>query len=200
MKTKPFKRMIHRFRRPLLCLLLAGLGLSSAFSQEFKDLKFKDKLFLGGNFGLMFGTETYVNLSPVVGYRLTERLSAGLGPIYQYYSLKTIGERFKSHIYGGRGFASYTVIRDLNKVIPLGIPLAIFGHVEYEALNMERQLIDFPLSLDTGRFWLENVLVGGGFGQPVGQRSSFQIMILWNLNETAASLYQNPVVRFGFSF
>lgn len=179
---------------------LALLTGNSLPAQDFDQLSWKQKVFFGGNFSLMLGTETYIDLSPVAGYRITRRLSAGAGPIYQFYSIKTFGGRYSFHIYGGRAFASYTVINDLNRLIPLGFSTSIFAYTEDEALNMERKLLDVMLPEGSGRFWLNNMLVGGGIGQPVGKRSSFNIMILWSLNETAASLYQNPLVRFGFSF
>ena len=34
------------------------------------------RLFFGGNFGLTFGNFTFINVSPVVGYRLTDKFSA----------------------------------------------------------------------------------------------------------------------------
>jgi hypothetical protein len=42
--------------------------------------------------------------------------------------------------------------------------------------------------------------VGGGVYQPIGRRSGFLIMVLWNLNETASSPYSNPIFRIGFNF
>ena len=41
---------------------------------------FKDRLFFGGNLGLYFGSLTYVNISPTIGYRFSDRFGAGLGP------------------------------------------------------------------------------------------------------------------------
>ncbi len=45
----------------------------------------KSKLFVGGNLGLAFGTYTIVNVSPLVGYRFTNVLAAGVGVNYSYY-------------------------------------------------------------------------------------------------------------------
>src|SRR5690625_7764740 len=38
----------------------------------------KEKLFFGGNIGLSFGSMTYINLSPLIGYRFSKMLSAGI--------------------------------------------------------------------------------------------------------------------------
>lgn len=46
----------------------------------------KDKLFIGGNFGLSFGDYTLINVSPQVGYRFNRWLAAGAGPNFIYSS------------------------------------------------------------------------------------------------------------------
>ncbi|MCK4631282.1 MAG: hypothetical protein KAT40_07550, partial [Bacteroidales bacterium] len=74
----------------------------------------------------------------------------------------------------------------------------LFAHAEYEALSLERQYFD--LSGTEGRFWLKSVLVGGGISQPLSDRASANIMLLWNLNETANTLYNSPILRFGINF
>ena len=33
-----------------------------------------DRMFFGGNFGLQFGNPTLIDISPLVGFRMTERL------------------------------------------------------------------------------------------------------------------------------
>jgi hypothetical protein len=47
----------------------------------------KSKLFFGGNFGFSFGSyNTFVNVSPQLGYRFNKYLAAGVGINGQYYS------------------------------------------------------------------------------------------------------------------
>src|SRR5664279_2012655 len=46
---------------------------------------FKERLFFGGNIGLMFGTITDIELSPIVGYWLLPRLAIAAGPEYRFY-------------------------------------------------------------------------------------------------------------------
>lgn len=140
---------------------------------------FSDRLFYGGNFGLMFGTVTYIELSPLIGYRITDRLSAGPGVSYIYmqdnrYDLST-------SIYGGRLFARYNFTDYL------------FGHGEYEVLNLVT-----PYSLN-GRTNLTSIFVGGGYRQRLGSNSFLNIMGLWNINDSEYSIYRNPIIRMGFS-
>ncbi len=156
------------------------------------------RFFFGGNFGLQFGSITNIEVSPIAGYRIFPWFSVAAGPKYQLYGENYAGFKFNTHIYGGRTFTRIIVIGDFNEFIPLGFHGGLFAHAEYEALNLERQYFDFTGS--EGRFWLKSVLVGGGISQPISDRASVNIMLLWNLNETANSLYNNPVFRFGINF
>ena len=158
------------------------------------------RYFFGGNFGLQFGSITNIEVSPIAGYRIFPWFSVAAGPKYQLYGENYAGFKFKTHIYGGRAFARIMVIGDLDEFIPLGFHGGLFAHVEYEALNLERQYFDLIGS--EGRFWLNSVLVGGGISQPLSDRASANIMLLWNLNETSStlSLYNSPIIRFGINF
>src|SRR5215217_1524229 len=48
----------------------------------------KEKLFVGGNFGLSIGDYTLINISPQIGYRFSNFFAAGLGVNGQYISIK----------------------------------------------------------------------------------------------------------------
>jgi hypothetical protein len=50
-----------------------------------------DKLYFGGGLGFS-GNSSWVtfSISPIVGYKITERLSAGVGISYQYTNYKDI--------------------------------------------------------------------------------------------------------------
>lgn len=156
------------------------------------------RFFFGGNFGLQFGSITNIEVSPIAGYRIFPWFSVAAGPKYQLYGENYAGFKFYTHIYGGRTFLRIIVIGDFDEFIPLGFHGGLFAHTEYEALNLERQYFD--LTGSGGRFWLKSVLVGGGISQPISERASVNIMVLWNLNETANSLYNSPIIRFGINF
>lgn len=158
------------------------------------------RFFFGGNFGLQFGSITNIEVSPVAGYRILPWFSVAAGPKYQLYGENYATIKYTTHIYGGRAFVRAMLIRDIDEFIPIGFHGGLFAHAEYEVLNLERQYFDFSAS--DGRFWLKSFLVGGGISQPLSDRASANIMLLWNLNETtnALSLYRNPVLRFGINF
>jgi len=149
-----------------------------------KKQSFKDRVFLGGNLGLQFGTVTLIEISPLVGYKITDDLSAGIGFTYQYYKDTRFNPDYSTNIIGGRTFARYYIYKDF------------FAHSELEILNYDAYY--WPSS-DKDNITITNVLVGGGYNQWISQRASVGIMILWNLNEDINSLYTNPIFRIGFN-
>jgi hypothetical protein len=195
---------INRSARLLVFLLILIQCIIPAISfaqadEEDQDLRPIDRLFFGGNFGLMFGTVTNVEISPLVGYYLTPRLAAGAGIRFEYFRDKGYYEPYQTTIYGGNIFSRYTIIRNLGEGLNIRINSGIFTQVEYEALSLEREYFEPPYTGD-GRFIVHSILVGGGLIQPIGRRSALLLTVLYNLNETSRSPYSNPVVRVGFTF
>jgi hypothetical protein len=144
---------------------------------------FKDKMFVGGNLGFQFGTITFADISPLVGYRITDRISAGVGVTYQYYHYQDKYYNFQTNVYGGRVFGRYMFTKN------------IFGHVEYEYLNLEAYDF-FPYR----RVGVENLMGGGGFIQRFGHNSGLEALILYNFTESAYTPYSNPIFRVGVIF
>ena len=70
------KRSLYIF---IFFILLGGLTTGRLEAQREEPASFMDKLFLGGNFGLQFGTVTNIEFSPLVGYHITNRLAGGVG-------------------------------------------------------------------------------------------------------------------------
>jgi len=148
---------------------------------------FKDNLFFGGSLGLQFGSQTYVELAPIIGYSITERLAAGLGIKYIYYHFKDeyYNYNYSTNIYGGGPFLRYFVLEGL------------FLHTEVEVLNME---VPDPYYIKYTRENITSVFVGGGYRQMMGARSALDLLLLFNVNENRNSPYVNPILRIGFGF
>ena len=72
----------------LFSLCLMSFLFSFAQDESGKGFQ-KERLFVGGNFGLSFGDQVFVNLSPIVGYRFSELFAAGVGINGQYVSVKS---------------------------------------------------------------------------------------------------------------
>jgi len=191
-------RAMRRIGAVICIFLLSAVIGKSLYGQETEEMTLRDRIYFGGDFSLMFGTVTFIEVSPIVGYRFTPRFSSGIGATYQYYREKTfINTVEKSHIYGGRIFSRYIFLKDLNEFIPVGLHAGLLGYCEYEFLNLESFFS--PLH-ESGRFWLHSFYLGGGLELPVGRRSRMNLLVLFNLNDTGESPYSNPVVRIGILF
>lgn len=164
----------------MFVLFNTNLKAQSIVVKPANDNPIKNRFYTGGNFSLAFGSVTFIDISPLVGYKITEEWHVGTGASYMY--LKYNDYLYGINIYGGRIFTSYYILENL------------FLHVEEEWLSLgtdnEESKID--------RIDIYSTLVGGGYSQRMGSSSAFNILILYNLNETELSPYPNPVIRMGF--
>jgi len=150
---------------------------------------FAKRLRYGGSFGAFFGQQTYIELSPKVGYKVNERLVAGLGLNYIYFSTRDYGQKFVTHIYGPTVFAQYALISGL------------FAYGEYNAYNVA---VYNPLPpYEEKRIWIGSAPVGIGYYSG-GQMGGVYLSILYDLINNPASPYYNggmPILlRVGFLF
>lgn len=157
---------------------------------------FFDRFVFGGGLGLQFGTLTFIDVSPMIGYKITERLESGIGLTYKYYKYndfytdQTTGQKIdlKSDMYGASVYSRYHILEN------------VFAHVEFERLryNYENiyssggQIIRDPLHT-----YINGLFVGGGLRQNITKGSFLYIMALWDLIEDPNSPYQNPIIRMG---
>lgn len=149
-----------------------------------KDHKILDRIDFGGYLGATFGDVTYVEVSPLASYRITPKFHAGLGLTYMYYNSSYY--HHSSNSYGGSIFARYFVWKDL------------FVHFEYAPLYVSNPLIPPGTPIRVETHWAQDILVGGGYRQWIGDKAFMSLMLLWNLNETYLSPYINPIFRIGF--
>jgi hypothetical protein len=145
---------------------------------------FKDNLVLGGGLDVRFGDYTVVGISPLIGYRITEKLLGGFNLTYRYFENNLPGMSYSTSTYGIAPFLRYQIYGGL------------FAHVEYEAIYGE-------WDYQRDAFWIDSFFVGGGYMVPIGNNGFFGLYLLWNLTEDPNYIiYSNPVVRtsFGFGF
>lgn len=155
----------------------------------------RERFFYGGSFGLMLGTITDIEASPIIGFWVLPRVAIAAGPNYRFYK-----DRFdRTTIYGGRIYSDLVIIRDFGSLIPIGANLGIFLHAENESLSLESSFWKNP-PVFSERFWINTVLAGPGLSQMLGRRSSLNFMVLWALNETEYGVYSNPELRISFTF
>lgn len=147
--------------------------------------RFIDRIYTGGNLGVQFGRETFVEVSPIVGYRFTDKFSAGIGFSYKYYRYRDTQFELESNVYGGKVFGRYFFTDYL------------FGYAEFEHLNLDA----FDFYPNKRRVDVESLLAGGGYFQRFSENSNSGLfaMILYNFTESAYTPYSNPIVRVGFN-
>ncbi|MCS6981821.1 MAG: hypothetical protein N2110_07630 [Flavobacteriales bacterium] len=132
--------------------------------------RFWDRTFVGGNLGLQLGVYTYINLSPVVGYRVSDHFQSGVGLTYIFrsYGAAFAGVPISDHTVGWKYFAQTFVVR------------GFFIHKEFESLNYP----DYDWLLPgnrPSRNWGNALWLGPGFQQNFGLRSFSQVMLLYNV-------------------
>ena len=186
-------------KKTVLLLLITALSFS-LFAQENEDGR-KGRFFLIPELWLSFGPSTYIDISPMVGYHVFDRLAVGLGPHYIFLSQKATAAYpydYQTHSYGLKGFARFSLITHAEEFLPLNLFNELFVHLEYEGLSLEKAYYVPPFNED-GRFIYQGILVGGGISQRVGLYNSVSFTVLWNINESSTSPYSNPVFRVGFN-
>lgn len=139
-----------------------------------------DRLVPGGNFAINFGNPFFIDISPRLGYLVTDKLLLGLGGTYMSFS-STFG---KANFFGGQAFSRFQVMDNF------------FANAELDFLNVP----DLYGNLDGGRKWLVSPLIGGSYVVPFGKRGGIQATLLYNLNyQNAYSPYASPIIwRMGF--
>ncbi len=147
-----------------------------------------ERITFGGDFGLSFGTITYVNISPLVGYRFTDHFTGGTGFIYQYinYSPAVFGYELQSSTYGGRLFGRYRFLENF------------FGTMELQGLNVDAYNLRYER---TGRATIPVMLLGGGYLTEIGDRSFFSLSVTYDIIQDFNSpYYKRPVFQAGVIF
>lgn len=168
--------------------LLCQSGAAVAAEPDFDDLDRRERIFVGGFVGLQFGTLTDVSVSLHAGYRVTRRLSAGLGGAYQFTSDTWFGNSYSSHMYGGSVFARFNVYSHF------------FLHGEYKRLRLQSRIPPFDPDFDPDTrttITEDNYFIGAGYGFPVSDNLRMNFLLLYNLNSKSQAYRDNPLFRVG---
>ena len=188
--------------KKIIILFLSVLFSINLFAQSDNSLKdtpwlAKQRFYLGGTGGLSFGQVTYVEVAPLVGYKLTDRFSIGINPKYTYihYKYTNNGQYstpdYETHIWGGSFFARYFILDN------------VFLSGEYELNNYEA-LVVLPnfAGYEVRRITVGSLLLGGGYFQRFGNGGSgLSIQVLYDVLQNPYSPYSGiPVIRAGAVF
>ena len=179
--------------KKLLLLTLGILMGSLAYGQREVDMEqkpaFKDRVFFGGGFGLGGGSNSfYVSASPLVGYMLTNKWSAGVGLNYTYVRYDNINQN--DNQYGLLAFTRYNIYRQF------------FLQAQYDYINYTRYyFVPGSNELFDERDSYSRFLAGGGISQPLGARGAINLVAMYDLSHSSSSPYGSPwVFQVYFSF
>ncbi|GHA60198.1 hypothetical protein [Pontibacter akesuensis] len=153
-----------------------------------EQLRFIDKLYFGGSLGLQFGTFTNISIMPTLSYAVFPKVFAGVGAVYHYKS----GGGVNFNNYGGRGYLQ-------GELVEIGGG-ALLAHGEVESLSVEYAYYDqMGRMMGKTRSSLTMPLVGLGYRQRISSKGSFDLLVLYNANDSFYNPYSNPVIRFGLN-
>lgn len=146
--------------------------------------KIKDKLTYGGNFQVWLNNPFFLFLSPTVGYAPIEKLNVGLGIIYNYTSADygSYG-RYTQSVFGVHSYVRYLVTD------------GVFVQVQYDKLRQP----DFYAAEPNKKVWVDYVMIGGGFRQPLGDKVALTSAVMYNLTPSPLSIYGSSrlIIQFG---
>jgi hypothetical protein len=156
----------------------------------------KEKIFVGGNFGLTFGDYTLINISPQVGYRFNNYLAAGLGINAQYISVKQYlygGQEYSKTSQGVTGLNIFGRVYPIDQIMIQVQPEAnyVFGNIKYYSNPPQTTKLDAVI--------VPSLLIGGGAVIPSG-RGSFIASVFYDILQDKNSPYgARPIYNFGYN-
>ncbi len=136
----------------------------------------KNNLFYGGYINLSLGHYSVIGIEPMVGYRLTRKMAAGLKVRYDYIRDSRYTETRTTSTYGGSVFARYLVTAKF------------YAQVEPATYNYESFYYGGG---SAGRDWVPMLLVGGGLIQPLSERTWLNAQILFDVLQDEKSPYED---------
>lgn len=157
----------------------------------------KEKLFVGGNFGLSIGSYTFINISPQLGYRFNEYFAAGFGINGQYVSERVRdpwGNNLSKHNRGIIGLNTFGRVYPFRFVMLQVQPEAnyLFGKDRYYTGSM-------PGTYNFGAEIVPSLLMGGGAVLQQG-RGALIISAMYDVLQQPNSPYgRRPVYNFGYN-
>jgi len=179
----------------------SGRPVNSRRRQEKEKGFNKDNIIYGGGLSLQFGNVTNVGITPVIGYKFSEKFAAGVGLGYGYVRFKDFYEVYdisqgrmllkplKMHSFSGSIWARYIVFDN------------VFVHAEPEYNIVKYN--DYPTGLNVEEkesLSIPACLVGAGYRFQLSDRASMVGMLLYDVVQDENSPYRNRIFpRLGFN-
>jgi len=189
----------------LFVLLLIGFLFSSVYAEENTITKSntsssqttqppsaESKWYYGGNIGFSFWNDYfYLGVYPLVGYKVTPKLSLGAKIGYAYIS----DDRYEpfpalnTSNYGASIFSRY-------RIVPQLYAHAEFAYWSYENISSFSTVNN---TYNTERYWVPYLLLGGGYSQNIGPNVWLFAEVLFDVINDENSPYESgePFISFG---
>ena len=134
------------------------------------------KVIIGGSLGFSFGSVTSVRINPLLGYKLTPKLTTGITGLYEYNSYDYAGYGRQNYSnYGGSIFSRF-------RFVPMAYLHAEFSYTNYEFSGFNNQKY---------RQGVPFIFLGGGFAQRVGRNTYAYGQILFDVLQDSNSPYSD---------
>ncbi len=147
---------------------------------------FWDRVVIGGNASLSFGTYTFIYIAPSLGYKFTDNFVAGPGFIYQYARIgeirqngQTIYESYETSVYGPKAFANFIILD------------RFYTGGQFEYLNHDVALVNPNTLAIVGydNIWTPVLFAEVGMMSTIGSKGFAQIGLRYNLLHDQNSPY-----------
>ncbi len=138
-----------------------------------KKSSFSEKVYYGGGLGFNFWGDYFrVSAEPMVAYKVTPKLSAGVKLMYEYIKYSTASETTYNN-FGGSIFSRFRVIPQF------------YIHVEFAYYSYQYS----SKILSSEREWVPFLLLGGGYSQQLSKNTWVYAQALWDVIQDEKSPY-----------
>ncbi len=145
---------------------------------------FHSGFFFGGGLGGGYSTySSYIQVTPIIGYRVTAHFQLGTRLTYMHQWYKDYNNvKYNYNIYGGSLFLRYIFLKSL------------YAQAEYEILSVP----DYYSPDANANRTVNSLFAGLGFIQHMGGKTFLTVSVLYNFLEDQYTPYSNPLIRVGF--
>ena len=162
---------MKKFGLIIIFLMLGTIAFAQWGDEQLSDKPdIRERIFTGGGVGASFSSYyDYVSISPLVGYRITNKLAGGLQLQYRYTKYKQ-APSYSTNDLGISPFLRFSIFGPF------------FLHAEYEYLSYEYPISYNGYDVVKARRGYDSFMAGGGFFQPIGRRAGFYLSALYNFS------------------
>lgn len=150
----------------------------------------ESKIYYGGGIGFSFWGDYFrISIEPMVGYKVTPKLSAGVKLMYEHIDDSRSAVDIVYNNYGGSIFSRYRVVPQF------------YLHAEYAYYNYNYKFKSESLESETISNWVPFLLLGGGYSQQVSKNTWLYVQALWDVIQDDNSPYSSgdPWISVGVS-